>query len=330
MTTSGTIGATTVETRKVLEHALRRCGISATAQTPEIVSLALDNLFLLLLNLSAKGINLWTVDKQIIPVVAGQVVYPMPPGTIDILNMVYATCTYITGTNSASATTYQVQLASPTAIVRVGFTLTALPTTDLLVQSSSDGVTWTTTTTIDTTQFPAVNQLAYFDVGTSNANGATYWRLFANGATFTATQLLLISKIRELPVPQMNRDDYSSLPDKYIQGRPSVNFYYEKLVNPQFSVWPVSNNSTDMLVVWRYRQPQDVGSLAETMELPARWYEAIIWQLAARLCFEIPQIDPSKAQLVLAENDKWMSVTEGGETDGSPIYFTPGIGVYNR
>ena len=330
MTTSGTIGATTVETRKVLEHAIRRVGISATAQTPEIVGIALDNLYLLMLNLAARGINLWTVDKQIIPVVAGQVVYPMPAGTIDILNMAYATCTYVTGTNGASATTYQVQLSSPTAIVRVGFTLTALPISDLLVQSSSDGVTWTTTTTIDTTLFPAVNQLAYFDVGTSNANGATYWRLYASGATFTATQLLLINKISELPVPQMNRDDYSALPNKYIQGRPSVNFYYEKLVNPQFSVWPVSNNSTDMLVIWRYRQIQDIGNLSETMEIPARWYEAIIWQLAARLCYELPQVDAAKAQRVMGEADKWLSVTEGGETDGSPIYFTPGIGVYNR
>lgn len=330
MTTSGTIGTTVIETRKVLEHAIRRCGISATAQTPEIVGIALDNLFLLMLNLAARGINLWTVDKQIIPIVAGQATYVMPPGTIDVLNMVYSRPTYITGTNTSSANTYQVQLTSATAIQRVGLTLTALPAADLTIQASNDGVTWTTTTTIPENELPAANTLAYYDVEISNANGYTYWRLYANGAAFTATQMLLISAVYDLPVTQMNRDDYSALPNKYIQGNPSVNFYYEKLINPQVTLWPVPNNSTNMIVVWRYRQIQDVGSLSQTLEIPSRWYEAVIWQLSLRLAFELPQIDAAKRQEVKAEADKWFGITEGGETDGAPIYFTPGIAVYNR
>lgn len=330
MTTSGTIGTTTIETRKVLEHAIRRCGISATAQTPEIVEIALDNLFLLMLNMAAKGINLWTVDKKIIPVVAGQATYLTPPGTIDILNMVWSRPTFVTGVNSSSANSYTVQLTSATAIQRVGFTLTALPTVDLTVQASNDGVTWTTTTTIPTNELPDINELAYYDIDVSNANGYLYWRLYAGGNSFTATQLLLCSQIYDLPVTQMNRDDYSALPSKYLQGNPSVNFYYEKLVNPQFTLWPVPNNSVNMVCIWRYRQIQDVGNLTQTLELPSRWYEAIIWQLALRLAHELPQVDPTRRQMVAAEADKWTMVSDGGETDGSPIYFTPGVGVYNR
>lgn len=330
MTTSGTIGTTVIETRKVLEHAIRRCGISATAQTPEIVSVALDNLYLLMLNLAAKGLNLWTIDKQIIPVVAGQPTYLMPAGTIDILNMVYSRPTYVTGVNSSSANSYTVQLSSATAIQRVGFTLTTLPTSALTVQASNDGITWTTVSTIATNELPVVNQLAYYDIEISNANGYVYWRLYAGGATFTATQLLLCSAIYDLPVTQMNRDDYTALPNKFIQSNPSVNFYYEKLVNPQYTLWPVPNNSTNMVTIWRYRQIQDVGTLSQTLELPARWYEAIIWQLALRLAHELPQVDQARRQSVEMEADKWTMVSDGGETDGSPIYFRPGIGVYNR
>lgn len=330
MTTSGTIGTTSVETRKILEHAMRRVGISAAGQTPEIVSLALDNLFLLLLNLASRGLNLWTIDKQILPTVAGQLLYVMPAGTIDILNMAYARCTYITGTGSSTATTYTVALSTANAIQRVGYEFSVLPTVPLLVQGSNDGVTWTTTTTIPVNELPVVNTLAYRDIDISLASGYTSWRLYASGGTFTATQLLLANQISELPVTQMNRDDYSALPNKYIQGNPSVNFYYEKLVNPQVSLWPIPNSSTNQLVIWRYRQPQDVGSLSQTLEIPNRWYETIIWNLAARLCFEIPKVDPARAQSVLQENEKYQSVTENGETDGSPIYFAPNVSPYTR
>ena len=328
MATSGTIGTTTVETRKVLEHAMRRVGISVAGQTPEIVGLALDNLFLLLLNMSSLGLNLWTIDKQIVPTVAGQLKYVMPAGTIDVLNMSYGRCTYITGTNSSTATDYTVALSSATAIQRVGFELSVLPTVPLLIQGSNDGITWDTTTSIPITELPAVNTLTYRDIDISIATGYSSWRLYASGNTFTATQLVLATQISELPVTQMNRDDYSALPNKYIQGNPSVNFYYEKLVNPQVSLWPVPNSSVDQLVIWRYRQPQDVGSLTQTLEIPNRWYETIIWNLAARLCFELPQIDPAKAQAVLLENQKYQVVTENGETDGSPIYFAPNVSPY--
>lgn len=330
MATSGTIGTTSVETRKILEHAMRRVGISAAGQTPEIVSLALDNLFLLLLNLASRGLNLWTIDKQILPTVAGQLLYVMPAGTIDILNMAYARCTYITGTDSSTATTYTVALSTANAIQRVGYEFSVLPTVPLLVQGSNDGVTWTTTTTIPVNELPAVNTLAYRDIDISLASGYTSWRLYASGGAFTATHLLLANQISELPVTQMNRDDYSALPNKYIQGNPSVNFYYEKLVNPQVSLWPIPNSSTNQLVIWRYRQPQDVGSLSQTLEIPNRWYETIIWNLAARLCFEIPKVDPARAQSVLQENEKYQSVTENGETDGSPIYFAPNVSPYTR
>lgn len=331
MTTSGTIGATTVETRKILEHALRRIGISATAQTPEIVGIAVDNLFLLLTNLASKGLNLWQIDKRIIPTVAGQLLYPLPTGTIDVLNMAYARCTYQTGTDSSGVDNYTVQLASATAIQRVGFTLSVLPTlVGITIQGSSDGVTWHDTTTIPNNELPAVNTLAYYDVGISDATGYAYWRLYAGGATFTATELLLINQISELPIMQMNRDDYTALPNKYIQGRPSVNYYFEKLVSPQVSLWPVPNNSVDMVVLWRYRQIQDVGTLTQTLEIPMRWYDAIIWQLALLLCYEIPNVDPNKAQMVMQAAQGFLAISEGGETDGSPIFIAPAIRGYNR
>jgi len=305
---------------------MRRCGVPPSAQTPEIIQMALDNLFLLLLMLSSRGINLWTVDKRIIPITSGQALYVLHPGTIDLLNVAYAQPTLVTGTNASTTTSYSVVLASANNIPRVAITFSVLPTAAVSVQGSNDGATWTTLKTVALGDLPAVNALGYFDL--DNISPYSQYRVLASVGTFTCTALTLCSQISELPIKQMNRDDYSALPNKYQLSRPSVNYYYEKLVNPQVTLWPVPNNSTDQLVVWRYRQPQDVGTLTQVLEIPSRWFEAVIWQLAGRMAFELPAIDPQRKADVLAAMDKFLIVTEGGETDGSPIYLAPNIAVY--
>jgi hypothetical protein len=253
----------------------------------------------------------------------------MPPGTIDVLNMSFARNTYVTGTNAATTTAYTVTLASSVIVMRTGFILSVLPLGPLTVQNSTDGgVTWNSVTTIAQSDLPAVNTEAYFDVGIQTT--ATSWRLYAGGLTFTATLFELINGVSELPVTQMNRDDYSALPNKSSQGNTSVNYYFEKLVNPQVNLWPVPNDSTAQIVIWRHRQPQDVGSLSQTLEIPNRWYEPVIWALSARLVFELPQITTEKANQVLAENAKYQDIAENGENDGAPIYFVPNIGGYTR
>ena len=59
MATSGTIATTTITTATLIEHALARIKLPLTAQTPEVIQKALDNLYFLLLNLSNNGLKLW-------------------------------------------------------------------------------------------------------------------------------------------------------------------------------------------------------------------------------------------------------------------------------
>jgi hypothetical protein len=58
--------------------------------------------------------------------------------------------------------------------------------------------------------------------------------------------------------------------------------------------------------------------------------DGFIWLLSARLCFELPGIDPTKQTLIVQMADKVVLEAEQSETDGAPIYLTPGIGVYSR
>lgn len=329
MSTSGTVGTTTIATSKILEHAMRRCGVAPTGQTPEIVEICQDSLFFLLLSLASRGINLWCVDKKIINSVVGKVTYVLPTGTLEILNATYSTATYVTGTDTSAATNYKVVLSTATAVVRVGVTFSVLPTTAFLLQYSSDGATWSTATTVAVGDLPAVNERSWYDMNVSGSYA--YYRVYA-AAGLTATELLLCNTITDLPMAQLNRDSYTSLPQKYLPGSPSVNYYFEKLIDPQISLWPVPNVANNQFCIWRHRQIEDIGTLTQQLAIPNRWLESIIWQLALRLCFELPAgvVPPDRIAMVKEMTAGMLDQVEGDEQDGAPIYYAPNIGVYTK
>ena len=232
MVTSGTVGSTTINVTRLIEKALRRCGLSPASNTQETMETAREDLFMLLMSLSNRGLNLWCIDRQEIPLVAGTATYTLPAGTLDVLNLNLAT-----------------------------------PTDD---------------------------------------------------------------SVRELPITPMNRDDYTALPNKAHSSAQPTNYWFEKLREPRITLWPVPSDSERYLVLYRYRQIQDIGDFTNEIEIPARWLEAICWHLALRLAFELPGVSPERLGAVQQMAQSMTLEVEAGETDGAPTYFAPQISVYTR
>lgn len=308
MSTSGTIGVTRINTAKLLEKVTRRCGLSPQILTPEIVETALESLFMLLMSLSNRGLNLWCIDKQLIPLVAGQATYVLPSGTQDVLNLLYAAPSPVT----------------EGIVVRFGVKFSTNPTTAWSLQTSPDNVTWTT---VETYAVPTTSVGTYNWYDLDPAITANYFQVVSNGVV---EETLLSSGNKEIVITPFNRDDYSNQPNKTFQSGFVTNYYFEKLVNPQITLWPVPNDDTRCLVLYRYRQIQDVGSLTNEIELPSRWYEAITWHWSARLAFELPGVEDARRKDVLQMAQGMTIEVEGGETDGSPTFFAPRLGVYTR
>jgi hypothetical protein len=148
--------------------------------------------------------------------------------------------------------------------------------------------------------------------------------------TATFSNIKLASVIYDLPINQWNRDTWSVINNKTQMARPSTQYYFEKLIQPQFTLWPVPNNSDDQVTLLTSRQPQDVGTLMQNLEVPVRWMEPIIWQLSLRLAFELEDVDPSLIQVVQAMADRYQLEAEYEESDGAPQYITPNIRGYTR
>lgn len=329
MSTSGTIGQTSLDTAKVIEHSFRRCGVQPAQQTPETIDIAKESLYLLLTHMASLGINLWAVDKALIGCAEGQSIYQCPVGTVDLLNLVYTQPTRATGTDTTAATSVTTELTSATSIKRIGIFLSAVTASGTLtLSSSSDGVVFTTAETFTKTDW-ATGTWYWFDLDPTVEN--TYFRA-SFGAAATFTEFYLASNVYDLPVTPWNRDTWAAINNKNSQGRPSTAYWFEKLIRPQVTVWPVPNNDYDHLTMWVHRQVQDVGTLIQELELPARWFETIIWQLALRLSFELPVgvVSPEASTRVKAMADQYTFEVSDEESDGMPLYLAPTIRGYTR
>ena len=103
MAYSGTVSQTTFDTRKVIEHAVRRCKLPAQQITSETVDIAKDQLYLLLSDLANSKLPLWCVEKAIYPLYEGVNYIATYEGTVDILNGNLRWLQPVTGTDSSTS-----------------------------------------------------------------------------------------------------------------------------------------------------------------------------------------------------------------------------------
>lgn len=319
MTTSGTVARTTIDTASIIEHAFRRCKVLPSAQTPETNLIAKECLYMLLLNLGNRGLNLWAVEKAFIGLTQGQATYTTEPGTLDVLNVVYSQPTLAAVTFAGGVADAGLAVSG----ARIGIEVSDAYTGELTISTSDDGVDYTTDSIAPSTTY-APGRYYWFDL--SVVSSKQYYRV--SGAALD--DLIVSTGQYDLPMTQWNRDTYAAINAKLQQSRPSTSYFFEKKLTPTLTVWPVPTNNTDHLMIYRHRQPQDVGSLTDQLEIPQRWLDGFVWLLAARLCFELPTVDAALTQTIVQMSQQQVFEAELSETDGAPIFLSPGIGVYSR
>jgi hypothetical protein len=131
---------------------------------------------------------------------------------------------------------------------------------------------------------------------------------------------------------RMNRDDYTALVDRTYRGRPLQYWFDRQRDEPVIHLWPAvsSTDRFSQMEIWRKRYIMDVGGLSQTLDIPQRWYEAVVLQLASRIASVLAEVPDDREAKLLALADKALRSAEDEERDNSPIKWAPRIGVYTR
>ena len=326
MAYSGTIGSTTFNALKVVDHAFRRCRLPAQAITAEMQTYALESLYVMLSELANIKTPSWCIEKVILPMYENQPIVTLPAGTVEVLNLNYRVLQLLSGASVTLPNSYTVNFTTTTTVTTVGVKWLA-PAVPLTFEVSDDGLVWIEVGTQDAAA--SVGEITWTDI--SGAKPFQYFR-------FTSTETILFESVvlgnlpQEIPLGQLNRDSYVNQSNKVFPGRPSNYYFQRDLPEPIVNLWPAPFSAAEQaqLILWRHRQIMDTSNLQQDVEIPPRWLEAIVNGLAARMAAETPTVD---AQLIpVLEQKSAMSMQRAwdGDNDGSPIQINPGIGVYTK
>jgi hypothetical protein len=328
MAYSNTVSQTVFDTRKVMENAFRRCRVRPEMITAEYVSVANDQLYLLLSDLANMGAPLWCIEKQILPLYDGEGYITLDAKVVDILNSNLRQLQTVTGTNTTTATTRTIAFGGATFVTTVGvlWTAAAVP---IALERSVDGIVWTTIQT--ETPTAVAGEWTWYDLESSVAT--PYFRVRATSGSLNFLEIYTGNTPTEIPLARLNRDDYTNLPNKSFQSNRPLQFWYDRLIpNPVMRLWPVPNSGaiTSQIVLWVQRYIMDVGTMTQQVEVPQRWYEAIVAMLASKLALEIAEVDTSLIPLLDQKANVALYTAQAEERDNSPMMMAPNIAVYTR
>jgi hypothetical protein len=333
MAFSGSIGATTFNALKVVDHAFRRCRLPAQGITAEMHSYALDSLYVFLSALANPRTPSWCIERQIYPLYEGQYQVELDLGTVEVLNANLRTLQELdpgADKTVVTSTSYTVDFSEADGnsatvnTVGVKWSAAAVPMT---FQVSNDQLTWTTVGTQQTSA--SAGEWTWTDIVPARAY--TYFR-FTSTVAFSATQVYLGTMPQEIPMGVLNKDTYVAQSNKVFTGRPLTYWFQRSLTNPLMNLWPAPNAAAEQqqLIVWRHRQIMDTQNLQQEVEVPQRWLEAIIDGLAKRVAAETPAVDITLIPVLEQRAAISLQAAWDGDNDGSPTFIQPSIGMYTK
>ena len=305
MSTSG-LSIFNLDVNDIIEEAFERCGLEL--RTGYDFRTARRSMNLLSMEWANRGINLWTVEQGLIPMVTGQAMYPLPTDTVDLMDMVIrqnngttnqvdinisriAEPTYMSiPTKLAQGRPIQVYINRQSGMENLSTALVAAT-----VNSTDTTITLTSTAKLasagfvkigtETISYPNIdgNQLINCARGQNNTTAA------AHAISDTVT----------------------------VQNLPCIN------------VWPTPNAPGDQytFVYYRLRRMQDAGTGVNEQDIPFRLLPALIAGLAYQL--SIKKAPERSLALKSDYEEQWlMASTE--DRDKAPLRIVPRNMFYYR
>ena len=134
------------------------------------------------------------------------------------------------------------------------------------------------------------------------------------------------AEIDRLILP-ISRTEYASYPNKQQQGFPTT-FWFDRLLSPTVTLWPVPDGTVSTFNYYRLRQTQDSVLGNETaVEIPPYFWDAYVFGLAYRLALIWAQ---DKAPMLKAEADAAYADAVNQNVETSQVYVNPMISGYFR
>ena len=123
---------------------------------------------------------------------------------------------------------------------------------------------------------------------------------------------------------RLSRDEYLTIPNKTTESRPNQ-FFLDRQITPNLKIWPIPENSTDVLYYDALTRVQDAGSPTNTLEVPFRFYPCLAAGLAYYLAVKRA---PDRIQMLKAIYEEEFDRAATEDRDRSSFNVVPKYEYY--
>ena len=123
---------------------------------------------------------------------------------------------------------------------------------------------------------------------------------------------------------RISRDEYLNIPTKSTTGRPTQ-YFVDRLINPVLKMWPLPDNSTDVVYYNALIRLDDADTYTNTVQVPFRFYPA----LAAGLAYDISiKRAPDRSQLLKTVYEEEIGRAMDEDRDRASFRVAPDLRNY--
>ena len=346
--TSGTYNFQSIQIELLIREAFENIGIFGEFVESQKLDSAKRSIDFLMLEWMSKSVNLWTLEYDYIPLVTSQAQYTLPEPLSDIVQINLRTSTrQLNGTPATNGTdganpaanafdgnpntycnadqnnawiSYDYGAGVTQQVNFVGLQphndTTDAPIT-ARIEYSQDNISWNTLYAFPLLSFtPGVIQ--WFDIPTP-VNARAY-RIYAPGNTLQLEEIYFNNNTYDMPISEVSREEYFTYPNKQLQSRPSV-YYINRLITPILYIWPVPSSNYNCMQVSYKEMIQDAGNYTNTLQIPARFYPALVNGLSWKLAIKF---NPQSAQMFQVEYEKSFNIATIEDSENEPIKISGG------
>jgi len=273
MSTSG-VANFNLDLNEIVEEAFERCG--SELRTGYDLRTARRSLNLLFADWANRGINMWTFEQGVIPLVTGQPTYPLPDDTIDLLEHVIRTSPNLPNSQAdlsitrISVSTYA---TIPNKLIQgrpIQVWIQRLTGASSLLAGQVQSTINSSVTTIPVTSMVGIPNAGFITIGSELISFNEF-----TAATDTAPAQLLNCARGQGGTTAASHATNAPI---YLTQKPSI------------TVWPTPNaGTTYQFVYWRLRRMQNAtNSGVVDFDVPFRFLPCLTAGLAYYLAIKIP------------------------------------------
>lgn len=144
-------------------------------------------------------------------------------------------------------------------------------------------------------------------------------------ATIDVLDAIVRRDSTDYTLQRISRGDYINIPTKTTQSRPAQ-FFVDRQIDPTLKLWPVPDNSTDVVIIDKLVRMDDADTFTNTMDIPFRFYPCLAAGLAYYLAIKRA---PDRVQLLKAVYEEEFERAASEDRDRTSFNIQPSM-AYSR